>query len=525
MNLARNAFSGIRSSQNSALRRGFAGGLVGWTQKTSLNQRNMSSSSKTPKDRRVVVTGIGLVTPFGTNKVEDFWARLIRGESAIRGIDDPEILKYEMAARTAAFIRPDEFDTKAWVPHQIAPVCSRFEAFAVAASTCALTDAQWLPAQNGTERDQNRTGVSIGTGIGSLEDIAQADEALRTKGARRISSYALPRLLCNLAAGQVSIMHKLKGPNHCASTACTTGAHSIGDAYRFIKFGDADVMVAGGTESAVSPLGVGLFNRIHALSRKSFPDLPSSPFDDTRDGFVMGEGAGILVLEELEHALKRGVKKIYAELVGYGLSADAHHVTQPPESGEGAARAMQAALYHAGLEEALDQVHYVNAHATGTPQGDRAEVCAIARVFGAHGNNTFPIVSSTKGSLGHMLGGAGAVEAAVCALALHHQQLPPTVGVRKLDSQLEAGPRILYTERAGDPVYLSTGEKRTTTARATTMEGDSQQSVSIAVETAPVELYDPQAHLPPNGIRYAMSNSFAFGGSNASLVFKRWEQE
>lgn len=341
------------------------------------------------------------------------------------------------------------------------------------------------------------------------------------RGARRLSSYTLPRFLVNLGAGHVSIAHKFKGPNHSVATACATGAHSIGDAYRFIKYGDADVMLAGGTESSVSPLSLAMFNRIHALSRNPDPLTASRPFDKERDGFVMGEGAAIVVLEEENHAKRRGAQ-VYAEIVGYGLSGDAHHVTTPPDDGDGAARSMRSALKNAGLKP--EDVDYLNAHATSTPLGDVAELAAVKAVFGdrafkqkigeetneqgARVDNPLAI-SSTKGAVGHMLGAAGAIEAVASIMAIARNQIPPTTGVTQLDDNLRDY-NIIWT-----PPQTKGGDLSDSSAKANTRhDADIPHNINKS----------PLNGVHPKRVNVALTNSFGFGGSNATLVFKSYKQ-
>jgi 3-oxoacyl-[acyl-carrier-protein] synthase II len=339
-----------------------------------------------------------------------------------------------------------------------------FILFAIAAADEAVRDSGWLPTE---EADRRRTGVNIGSGIGGLSTIADTAVELHEKGPRRVSPFFIPSALINLASGQVSIRHGFKGPNHAVVTACATGAHAVGDAMRFIQHGDADVMVAGGAEAAICKLGIAGFVAARAMST-GFNDAPqkaSRPYDRDRDGFVMGEGAGVLVLEELEHAKARGAK-IYAEVVGYGLAGDAHHITAPAEDGDGGFRAMEAALGQAGISPA--EVDYINAHGTSTPLGDEIELGAVERLFGAAAEKL--TMSSTKSAIGHLLGAAGAVEAAFCALALRDQIAPPTINL-------------------------------------------DHPSVDTAIDLAPHAAR-------PRAMRYAISNSFGFGGTNASVVFK-----
>jgi 3-oxoacyl-[acyl-carrier-protein] synthase II len=331
-----------------------------------------------------------------------------------------------------------------------------------------VADADWHPE---TEEDQERTGVLIGSGIGGLQSIYDTSVTLYTQGARRVSPFFVPSSLINLASGQVSIRHGYKGPNHSVVTACATGAHAIGDSARLIEYGDADVMLAGGAEAVICEIGIAGFCAAKAMST-NFNDEPkkaSRPYDRDRDGFVMGEGAAVLVLEEYEHAKARGAK-IYAEVAGYGLTGDAYHITAPAEGAEGGYRAMKIAMRNSGLE--LSDIDYVNAHGTSTPKGDEGEVGAVERLFGAHSKNLS--LSSTKSAVGHLLGGAGAIEAAFCALAIRDQIMPPTLN---LDNP----------------------------------------SVETDIDLIP--------HKAKKGrVRAAVSNSFGFGGTNASLVLKQVDE-
>jgi 3-oxoacyl-[acyl-carrier-protein] synthase II len=417
--------------------------------------------------RRVVITGLGLVTPLGVG-VETTWSRLIAGASGIRRIDrfDASALPSRIAGLVPeGAMAEGGFDADEWVARRDQRKMDRYAMYALAAADQALRDAGWQPD---TAQARDRTGVLIGSGIGGLPALAEGAVTLHEEGSRRISPFFIPSTLVNLAAGHVAIRHGLRGPTHAVATACASGAHAIGDAARMIIVGDADVMVAGGTEAAVSPLGIAGFCAARALST-AFNDRPqaaSRPWDDERDGFVMGEGSGIVVLEEYEHARARGAR-IHAELLGWGMSGDAHHIAAPPEDGNGAARAMRAALERAGL--AADEVDYVNAHATSTPLGDLVELRAIREVFGAHAGGGLS-VSSTKSAMGHLLGAAGAVEAIVCLLALRDQVAPPTLNL----------------------------------------------TVPPA-EFADFDLVPGTARRRP--IRRALSNSFGFGGTNAALLF------
>ncbi len=410
------------------------------------------------RQRRVVVTGIGLVTPVGIGTRET-WTALLEGKSGIGRIRrfDPTAFASQIAGEVW------DFDPLQWLSNKDVRKTDRFIQFAVAASFKALEDAGLpIPVPEG-----DRTGVLIGVGMSGLETLEEAQRILETKGPKRISPFTIPRLIVNLAPGQVSILTGARGPNLCSVSACATGAHSIGDAARLVMLGDADVMLAGGAEAAVTPLGVAGFAAMRALStRNDDPEHASRPFDAERDGFVMAEGAATLVLEELEHARARGAR-IYAEIIGYGQSADAVHMTLPSPGGEGAQRAMRAAL--ADAELAPEAVRYINAHGTSTPGGDEIEVQAIRGVFGAHADALW--VSSTKSMTGHMLGAAGAVETAVCALAIHEGRAPPTTNLTRPDP-------------ACDLDFLADGAR----------EGR---------------------------IDVAVNNSFGFGGTNVSLVLRR----
>ena len=416
--------------------------------------------------RRVVVTGIGLVTPLGAG-VKHSWDALIAGKSGLRAIDhfDVSDLPCKVAGRVpregeGAFIADNHISTKEQRK------MDDFIQFAIGAADEAIADSGFKPE---TEEQQHRAGVLIGSGIGGLPLIEQSAIILKEQGPRRISPFFIPACLINLASGQVSIKHGLKGPNHSVVTACSTGAHAIGDASRLIVFGDADVMVAGSAEATICRLGIAGFAAARALST-SYNDTPtkaSRPWDQGRDGFVMGEGAGVVVLEEYEHAKARGAK-MYAEVVGYGLSGDAYHITAPAENGDGGFRSMQMALKNAKLNPS--DIDYINAHGTSTPLGDEIEVGAVKRLFGSALGSLS--MSSTKSSIGHLLGGAGSVEAIFALLALHHGVVPPTLN---LDNPSEAC--------AGIDLVPHTAKKRKVDA--------------------------------------VLSNSFGFGGTNASVVLKR----
>ena len=418
--------------------------------------------------RRVVVTGLGMVTPLGCG-VEPTWRRLIAGESGAKRIERFDVS--DLPCKIACTIPSgdgsgDTFNPDQWMEPKEQRKVDDFIIYAMCAARQALDDAGWKPASND---DQITTGVMIGSGIGGIEGIADTAITLKEKGPRRVSPFFIPGRIINLASGYVSIEFGLKGPNHAVVTACSTGAHAIGDAGRLIALGDADVMVAGGTESPVNRIALAGFCALKALS-SSFNETPtkaSRPYDKDRDGFVMGEGAGVLVLEEHEHAKRRGAK-IYAELTGYGLSGDAYHITAPAPDGDGALRCMKAAIKRAGVSAA--EIDYINAHGTSTPLGDEIELGAVQRLVGnAAGRTT---MSSTKSSIGHLLGAAGAVEAIFSILAIRDNIAPPTLN---LDNP--------------------------------------------SVET-PIDLVPHQAR--KREINTVLSNSFGFGGTNASLVFRRY---
>jgi len=417
--------------------------------------------------RRVVVTGLGMVTPLACG-VEETWARLLAGRSGASRIEKFETA--DLPCRIACQIPRGDgsdgtFNPDDWMDAKDQRKVDEFIVFAMAAARQALDDAGWHPT---SYEDQCASGVLIGSGIGGIEGIAEAATILREKGPRRISPFFIPGRLINLASGYVSIEHGLKGPNHSVVTACSTGAHAIGDAARLVALGDADVMVAGGTESPISRISVAGFSACRALSThyNDTPERASRPYDRDRDGFVMGEGSGVVVLEEYEHAKARGAK-IYAEVVGYGLSGDAFHITSPSEDGDGAYRCMRAALKRAGLQ-AID-VDYVNAHGTSTPLGDEIELGAVERLIGNAAAGL--TMSSTKSATGHLLGAAGAIEAIFSILAMRDGKIPPTLN---LDNP----------------------------------------SVETAIDLAPKVAKQKRVDV-------ALSNSFGFGGTNASLVFAR----
>ena len=373
--------------------------------------------------RRVVVTGLGMLTPLG-NGVDVNWKRLISGEVGIRKIANFDVsdLPCKIAGQIKSKIEDKEagLDIEEWIESRDYKRIDRFIAYGIVAAIQAVENSGWRPK---TENDKNRTGVILGSGIGGLETIARTTEVLSSKGPRKVSPFFIPSALINLLSGQVSIKYDFKGPNHSVVTACSTGAHAIGDAARIIKHGDADVMVAGGAEAACCRIGMAGFSSARALST-SFNNDPSSssrPWDQGRDGFVMGEGAGVVVLEERKHAIARGAK-IYAEIKGYGMSGDAHHITAPAEDGDGGFRAMFSAIKDAKLNAA--NIDYINAHGTSTPLGDMIELKAIGRLIGENIQKTS--ISSTKSATGHLLGAAGAIEAIYSVLSIVNQTVPPT---------------------------------------------------------------------------------------------------
>ncbi|MDB5360060.1 MAG: 3-oxoacyl-[acyl-carrier-protein] synthase 2 [Rhodospirillales bacterium] len=415
--------------------------------------------------RRVVVTGIGLVTPLGIG-IEHNWKALTESKSGLGLIQSFDVS--DLPAKIAAMVprgatADNLFHADDWVEHKDQRKMDEFIVFALAAASQAIKDSGWQPTE---EEQQYRTGVMVGSGIGGLGAIADTAITLHERGPRRVSPFFIPSALINLASGHISIQHGFKGPNHAVVTACSTGAHAIGDAARIIQYDDADVMIAGGAEAAICRLGIAGFAASRALST-NFNDEPtrgSRPFDRDRDGFVMGEGAGIVVLEEYEHAKKRDAH-IYGELIGYGMAGDAYHLTSPAEDGSGAFRSMKMAMKRAGL--GTDQIDYINAHGTSTPVGDVIEVAAVKRLFGADAYKLS--MSSTKSAIGHLLGAAGSVEAIYSLLAMRDGVLPPTLNLENPSEGCDI-----------DLVPLVAKEKK---------------------------------------VRYALSNSFGFGGTNASLIF------
>jgi 3-oxoacyl-[acyl-carrier-protein] synthase II len=410
--------------------------------------------------RRVVVTGLGLVCGVG-NTAEEVWANLLAGKSGVAPITYFDTTQY--TCRIAAEVK--NFDPLNFVEKKELKKMGRFIHFALAAATEAMS----MSGLTITPENAENVGVYIGSGIGGFDVIEREHTALMEGGPRKISPFFIPASIVNLAAGQVSIRFGAQGPNMAAATACTSSAHAVGDSFKIIQRGDADVMIAGGAEAAITPMGVGGFCSMRALStRNDEPERASRPWDKDRDGFVVGEGSGILILEELEHAKARGAK-ILAEVVGYGMGGDAYHITSPAPEGAGGFRVMRHAIRDAGITPA--DIGYVNAHGTSTPVGDGLEATAIRSLFGEH---KVPI-SSTKSMTGHLLGGAGGLEAGVCVLALRDQTLPPTINLENQDEQ------------------------------------------TLGMDFVP-------NHARKVALDYALSNSFGFGGTNGSLVFKRWSE-
>jgi 3-oxoacyl-[acyl-carrier-protein] synthase II len=416
---------------------------------------------------RVVITGMGMVTPLACG-VEETWKRLVQGQSGIAKVENFEVS--DLSCKIAGQVPRGDgtngtFNADQWMSPQDQRKVDPFIVYAMCAARQALEDAEWKPQ---SYEDQVQTGVLIGSGIGGVEGIASTAVTLHERGPRRVSPFFIPGRIINLASGYVSIEHGLKGPNHSVVTACSTGAHAIGDASRMIALGDAEVMVAGGAESPVNRISLAGFAALRALST-GFNDRPakaSRPYDKDRDGFVMGEGAGVVVLESLDHAEARGAK-IYAEVIGYGLSGDAYHITAPAPDGDGAFRCMSMAIKRAGI--APGDLHYINAHGTSTPMGDEIELGAVQRLVGNDANRVS--MSSTKSCIGHLLGAAGAVEAIFSILAIRDKVAPPTIN---LDNP----------------------------------------SVETAIDLVP---HKSRAR----DIDIVLSNSFGFGGTNASLIFRR----
>jgi 3-oxoacyl-[acyl-carrier-protein] synthase II len=411
---------------------------------------------------RVVITGIGLVTPVAIGRAES-WEALLAGKSGAAPISlfDASAFRVRFAAEVKGW------DGTRYIEKKKLKEMDRFIEFACGAAQMALQDAQL----DLTDEERNETGCFIGVGLGGLMTLERTKQTLIEKGPQKVSPYSIPGIIANLAAGQVSMAHGLRGPSYCNTSACSSGAHALGEAFEWIRRGRAQVMVTGGAEATVTPVGIGGFEAMYALSRRNEePEKASRPFDKGRDGFVCGEGSGILVLESLERAVKRGAK-IYAEVTGYGASSDANHLTQPAPHGEGAQRSMRMALKDAGLNP--DQIDYLNAHGTSTPVGDVAETEAMIEVFKSHATDKKLWVSSTKSMMGHLLGAAGAVESAICALAIAEGKVPPTINL-------------------------------------------TDQDPACPLDYVPLTARDRK-------IKHALNNSFGFGGTNCSLVFSRFE--
>ena len=416
--------------------------------------------------RRVVVTGLGMLTPLG-NGVDINWKRLISGQGGIRKISDFDVsdISCKIAGQIPLKIDDPEagLDIDQWIEPRDQKRIDRFIAYGIISAMQAVEDSGWKPKN---DEEKHRTGVILGSGIGGLETIAKTTELMISKGPRKVSPFFIPSALINLLSGQVSIKYGFKGPNHSVVTACSTGAHAIGDASRIIRYGDADVMVAGGAEAACCRIGMAGFAAARALST-SFNDNPSvssRPWDQARDGFVMGEGSGVLVLEERQHAIARGAN-IYAEIKGYGMSGDAYHITAPAETGDGGFRAMQAAVRDANLSSS--DLDYINAHGTSTPLGDMIELRAIGKLLQHNIDNTS--ISSTKSSTGHLLGAAGAIEAIYSILSIVNQIVPPTNNLLNPDNE------------------------------------------TSGFDLVPI-------HAKKRSVKNVLSNSFGFGGTNASLL-------
>jgi 3-oxoacyl-[acyl-carrier-protein] synthase II len=413
------------------------------------------------KQRRVVITGAGMITPLGTG-TQKSWEGIIAGRSAIRNIThfDTEGFPCQIAGEV-----PD-FDVNDFVAAKEQKKMDRFIHFGLAAATLAMEDS----GLKITDSNAERVGVIVGAGVGGLESIERCTKILNDKGPKRVTPFFIPMTIINLTSGHISIRFGAKGPNSAVATACASGTHAIGDAFKLIQRGLTDAMICGGSEAVITPLGITGFTSMKALStRNDEPQRASRPFDTDRDGFVMGEGSGILVIEEMEHAVKRGAR-IYAEIVGYGLNSDAYHITSPAPNGEGAARCMRSTLQDAGLQ--TEDVNYINAHGTSTKYGDELESTAIKTVFGKHAYSL--CVSSTKSMIGHLLGASGGVEAAICALSVYNKIVPPTINLDNPDTQCDLD-------------------------------------------------YVPH-NARPLDINIAMSNSFGFGGTNACIILKRFEE-
>ena len=409
--------------------------------------------------RRVVVTGVGLVTPLGTG-VDKTWEGICSGRSGVDLITRFDTSDHDV--KIAAEVK--DFNAEEHMDKKVAKHLELFVQYAVAAAGMALKDADFAV----TEENATRVGSITGTGLGGLPTIEKYHQVCMERGPKKITPFFIPMVIPNMGAGQISIIYKTKGPNLATCTACAAGTHAVGEAFRSVARGDAEVVITGGSESVICPLAVGGFNSMKALSRRNEePSKASRPFDRDRDGFIISEGAGILILEELEHARARGAK-IYAEMVGYGLSGDGYHMAAPPEDGDGAVRCMQMALKDAGMQP--EDIDYINAHGTSTPLNDVVETRAIKTVFGAHAKKL--AISSTKSMTGHMLGGAGGIEAVFTALSLHHQIAPPTINCENPSDECDLD-------------YVPNQARK--------ME-----------------------------MRAAVSNSFGFGGTNAVIVMKRY---
>jgi 3-oxoacyl-[acyl-carrier-protein] synthase II len=412
--------------------------------------------------RRVVVTGMGAITPVGLTK-DEYWASLLAGKSGAAPIKSFDASDYD----TKFACEVKGFDPLAFMDRKLAQRCDPFTQYALAASDMAIKDS----GLNLEQEDRNRIGVIVGSGIGGMWTYQRQHETVfETKGPHRISPFFIPMMISDIAPGRISMKYGLKGPNYATTSACATSSHAIGDAFILLQRGDADVMLTGGAEAAICPMGIGGFNAMKALStRNDAPTKASRPFDKNRDGFVMGEGSGILVLEELKHALKRGAH-IYAELSGIGFTADAHHITEPAPGGEGAVRSMRAALADAGMKP--EEIAYINTHGTSTPVGDKNETAAIKTVFGQHAKSI--AVNSTKSMIGHLLGAAGAVEAVATVLSVYHNKVHPTINYETPDPECDLN---YIPNKAQD--------------------------------------WDVPA---------ALCNTFGFGGHNASILFRKYRQ-
>lgn len=434
-----------------------------------------STSSSNSRRMRVVITGLGIICPLGTG-VNNVWRKLLSSEVGTVALKSQEYK--DIPCKVAALVPNEdnsgEFDMKSYFKTSDLNMMSKTTRYALIAAKEAVEDANWFPK---SVEESEKTGVAVGTGMVDLMDIVNTGNLLRDKGYNKVSPFFIPRILANMAAGNIAIKYGFKGPNHAVSTACTTGLHAVGDGYNFIRNNQASVMICGSAEAVISPLSVAAFSRIRALSRNfnHEPKKASRPFDKNRDGFVMGEGAGVLVLESLDHAQKRGAK-IYAEVLGYGLSGDAHHITSPSTNGSGAYNCMHQAILQSGLK--VTDIGYINAHATSTPIGDDVELKAIKDLFGDH--SKVLTVSSTKGATGHLLGAAGSIEAIFTVLSCYTKQIPPNIN---LDNP------------------------------------DNAYSVNLAGKKS---ILWPEKNFKE---LVGLSNSFGFGGTNASVMFKNFCNE